>query len=194
MLRNIELAQTKSRALDELRLRKRRFGLVTVHRPVNTDGDALKRLLTPSRRAVEQLELVFPGTPAHARGPGRHGLQGAHGLAACRTAAVPRHNPADPERCCRDHGFWWRAERGRVPAHSRALQCATKPNGPKPWTWVSTGWSVMPRARRIWPRLSPEVLKARDPFGAKTLKEIRRQYGSGDAAEKFIRDCVDWLS
>jgi UDP-GlcNAc3NAcA epimerase len=38
------------------------------------------------------------------------------------------------------------------------------------------------------------VLAAKDPFGAKTLKEIRRQYGSGDAAVKIIRDCVNWLS
>jgi UDP-N-acetylglucosamine 2-epimerase len=63
VLRNIDLAQARSRALDELGMRNRKFGLVTVHRPVNTDGDALKPLLATLEATAKQLELLFPVHP-----------------------------------------------------------------------------------------------------------------------------------
>ena len=54
----------ESRILDQLELRGRRFGLVTLHRPSNVDdADQLGQLLHALREIAEDLPLVFPVHP-----------------------------------------------------------------------------------------------------------------------------------
>ena len=61
---NAELADEKSRALDKYGVEKGQFGLVTVHRPVNTTGQALKALLHGLELVAEShLKLLFPVHP-----------------------------------------------------------------------------------------------------------------------------------
>jgi UDP-GlcNAc3NAcA epimerase len=61
---NIALANEKSRALEEYGVTKNEFGLVTVHRPVNTTGEALQELLTALESIAENnLPLIFPVHP-----------------------------------------------------------------------------------------------------------------------------------
>ena len=64
VLRNVALAQDKCTTLADYSLEPGGFGLVTVHRPVNTTLESLKGLLALFEATVEQhLTLMFPVHP-----------------------------------------------------------------------------------------------------------------------------------
>lgn len=64
VLRNISIARAKSSVIDELRVSHGQFGLVTVHRPVNTGPGDLENLLGALETVVGSgLRLIFPVHP-----------------------------------------------------------------------------------------------------------------------------------
>jgi len=192
VMRNIDLASDKSRALDEFGLRDRPFGLVTVHRPVNTDGEALRHLLAALEETAEHIELLFPVHPrtravldAMAYEPPQ-GLRLVGPLPYLDTIALIQNAAVVI------------TDSGGVQKEAAFLHtpCLTMRNETE-WTeTVDMGVNrlVGDAGGGGLTNAVAAVLDAEDPFGAGTLEEIRTNYGCGDAAGKIIRDCVDWLS
>lgn len=64
VLRSIELGREKCKVIDKLGLTSGNFGLVTVHRPVNTSAEELRILLSAVEKVVaDGMKLVFPVHP-----------------------------------------------------------------------------------------------------------------------------------
>lgn len=192
VLHNIELAKAKSQALDAFGLRDKRYGLVTVHRPVNTDGDALQPLLAELEATVGQLELILPVHPRT-----QAALDAMHYKAPEGLHLVGPLPYLDMILLI-EHAAVVITDSGGIQKEAAFLHtpCLTMRDETE-WTeTVDMGVNrlVGNAAGSGLTEAVAEVLASRDPFGAKTLKEIRRQYGSGDAAEKIIGDCIDWLS
>lgn len=192
VLRNIDLAHAGSRALDELGLREKRFGLVTVHRPVNTGGDALAHLLDALEETAAHLELLFPVHPRTRAMLDTLGYEPPKGLRLLGPL------PYLDSILLIQHAAVVITDSGGVQKEAAFLHtpCLTMRDETE-WT-ETVGMGVN---RLVGNAASggladavAAVLEAGDPFDAETLGEIRRQYGSGDAAQMIVRDCIDWLS
>ena len=192
VLRNIDLAKSKSRALDKFGLRDRRFGLVTVHRPVNTNGEALKHLLAGLETTTGYLELLFPVHPrtrvvldAMNYTPPK-GLRLVEPLPYLDTIALIQNAAVVI------------TDSGGVQKEAAFLRtpCLTMRNETE-WTEtvdIGVNRLVGDAGGGGLAEAVTTLLESEDPFGAETLEEIRRHYGCGDAASAIIKDCVDWLS
>lgn len=64
VLHNRQLAKDKSRVLDTLKLEPGEYGLLTIHRPVNTTAESLETILAAlESQAAATLPLIFPVHP-----------------------------------------------------------------------------------------------------------------------------------
>jgi UDP-N-acetylglucosamine 2-epimerase len=189
---NIKLATAKSRALEKTGLEAGNFGLVTVHRPVNTTGDALPELLKAlEETARRHLPLVFPVHP--------------------RTRAVLEELSYEPPKELvlleplpyLDNIALIQAaaviitDSGGVQKEAAFLHtpCLTMREETE---WTET---VEIGVNRLVANAGPElveavgeVLKSGNMFNDETLRRIQGHYGQGDAATRIVKDCIEWLS
>jgi len=64
VLHNRQLAREKSRALETLQLEPGQYGLLTIHRPINTTAESLEKILGAlESQAAATLPLIFPVHP-----------------------------------------------------------------------------------------------------------------------------------
>lgn len=192
ILRNIELARSKSTALSDHGLEPGAFALATVHRPVNTTAEALQRLLQVFERTVERyLPVVLPVHPRTRAILDQLGYQPPEGLrlleplpyldviTMIQAAAVVI------------------TDSGGVQKEAAFLQtpCLTLRDETE-WTeTVSIGVNklVGEQGRDLLDAVS-QFLESPGCFDEIARKKIEEHYGNGNAATVIVDDFVRWLS
>jgi UDP-N-acetylglucosamine 2-epimerase len=189
--RNAELARERSRVLHEIGVQQDRFGLVTVHRPVNTEGEALKGLMRSLERiASRSFPLVFPVHPRT-----RLALQTLRYTPPKNLMLLEPMSYLDNVRLISQARLVI-TDSGGVQKEAAFLgtPCLTV-RGETEWVeTVEIGLNrlVADPTEELASAVA-EVLSAPDPFGAEAWCQIEEHYGSGDAALKIVTDCVAWL-
>ena len=191
VLQNIELAEVNSKILERLKLRDDDFGLVTVHRPVNTTGRAMKQLLSELERTLVLISpLVFPVHPRT-----RVALEGLdykppEGLIL--TDALPYLDNILLTRSAKlvitdSGGIQKEAAFLRTP-------CLTARDETE-WTeTVEVGVNrLVGSAGSTLMEAIDGVLRNSDPFNDKVIARIQQHFGDGAAATRIIEDCIGWL-
>jgi UDP-N-acetylglucosamine 2-epimerase len=189
---NIGLSAAKSDALRNFGVKVGEFGLVTVHRPANTTGDALQKLLSSLEQVAKQyLPLLFPVHPRTRkvlaeisyRPPSQLQLiepvpyLDCIALIQAATIVITDSGGMQKE------------------AAFLGTPCITARDETE-WTeTVDIGVNrLVPNDGRSLAVAVAECLKKGDLFGAATLEQIRIHFGDGHAAACIVRDCVEWLS
>lgn len=188
---NIELARQNSRAMDNLGLEPGRFGLVTVHRPVNTTGEALRQLLDAlEETAVEHLPLVFPVHPRTRAILDRLDYTPPGPLVI--TAPLTY---LDNLRVMQEAAVVI-TDSGGVQKEAAFLgtPCLTARDETE-WTeTVEIGVNrLVGNAGRQLIGAVVDVLEQGSPFNETTRQAIEQHYGAGDAAERIVFDCIAWI-
>ena len=189
---NIELADNKSRALDEYGVRKDTFGLVTVHRPVNTTGIALKVLLKALEYVAEKhLPLIFPVHPRTRVVLEEMGYKPGSALqlvdplpyldviTLIKAAAIVITDSGGMQK----------------EAAFLKTPCLTMRDETE-WT-ETVNFGVNRLVGNSGSNLAAAISKyqaAENVFNKSVQKQIQEHYGSGNAAEIIVRDCLDWMS
>lgn len=192
IVHNSKLASANSWILDTLKLEGDCFGLVTIHRPVNTTADALRRLLD-SLEAISRksLKLVFPAHP--------------------RTRAVLHQLDYQPPSdllileplsyldnlAMVDAAAVVITDSGGVQKEAAFLKtpCLTVRNETE---WVETielGVNRLVGADgNALIEAVEQTLASPNPFDTETQRRLEEQFGKGDAGTRIITDCVAWLN
>lgn len=188
---NIGLAEEKSRALDEFGLEEGGFGLVTVHRPVNTTGTALKSLLEALEEvARHRLPLLFPVHPRtravldelsykhEARLRLVDPVPYLDVIALIKAAAVVITDSGGMQK-----------EAAFLGTPCLTLRDETE------WTeTVDMGVNrLVGNSGSSLVAAMAELGGSEDVFGNRVKQQIRKHYGSGNAAEIIVRDCLGWM-
>lgn len=189
---NVELANRKSRALDKYGVDKDQFALVTVHRPVNTTGQALKALLKALEFIAENhLPLVFPVHPRtqavleeldYRPGPGLQLVEPLPYLDIITLIQATAVVITDSGGMQKEAAFLM-------------TPCLTMRDETE-WTeTVDIGVN-----RLVGNSGSNLVAAFATPWNAAKLfdksvqERIQEHYGSGNAAEIIVHDCLNWMS
>ncbi len=189
---NIEMAEKKSQALDEYDVKKRQFGLVTVHRPVNTTGKALKILLEALETVAENhLPLVFPVHPRTQAVLDEMGYKPGSGLQIVEP--VPYLDVITLIRAA----AVVITDSGGMQKEAAFLEtpCLTMRHETE---WTET---LDIGVNRLVGNSGSDLVAAMSTFrNAEHLftENVRDQiiahYGSGNAANVIVDDCIDWIS
>lgn len=189
---NVELANAKSRALEEYGVENSQFGLVTVHRPVNTTGNALRALLKALEFIAENhWPLIFP---AHPR------TQAV--LKELEYRPVARLQIVDPVPYLDIITLIQAAtivitDSGGMQKEAAFLKtpCLTMRDETE---WTET---IDMGVNRLVGNSGSSLIAAistsralEKVFSESVRSRIQEQYGSGNAAEIIVRDCLEWLS
>jgi UDP-N-acetylglucosamine 2-epimerase len=188
---NISLAGRNSRALEELGLEPGRFGLVTVHRPSNTTGEALGRLLEALEvTANGYLPLVFPAHPRTRAMLDKLGYTPPPSLKITSPLTY-----LDNLRVMQAAALVI-TDSGGVQKEAAFLgtPCLTTRDETE-WTeTVEIGVNrLVGNAGRDLVAAVEAVLGAGDPFNDAARQAIEEHYGRGDAATKIVTDCIAWI-
>lgn len=192
VLRHVGLARDKSTALADHGLEPGGFGLVTVHRPVNTTIDGLKHLLAILEQTVEQhLPLVLPVHP--------------------RTRVVLDELAYQPPRGLRlvkplpyldvitliQAAAVVITDSGGVQKEAAFLgsPCLTMRDETEWIETVTIGVNklVGDKATDLLAAVA-ECLASPNCFDEHVSKQIEEHYGYGNAASVIVNDLIDWLS
>jgi len=192
VLHNIELARRSSNVLEALSLSSGGFGLVTVHRPVNTDPEPLQSLLGQLQRvARDQLPLVFPVHPRTRAVIEQIGFRPEGGL-----QLVEPQPYLDNIRLIEAAAVVI-TDSGGMQKEAAFLEtpCLTMRNETE---WVETveigvNRLVGDAATGLADSIA-EMLQARGIFDEATRRQLRECYGEGNAAGFIVDDCLAWVS
>ena len=189
---NIELANKKSRALDEYGVEEGKFGLVTVHRPVNTTGEALKELLKALESIAEShLPLVFPVHPRtqavlteleYKSGAGLQLVDPVPYLDIITLIQAAAVVVTDSGGIQKEAAFL------KTP-------CLTMRDETE-WT-ETVDMGVNRLVGNSGSNLIAAISTSRTRekvFSDSVQDRIQEHYGSGNAAEVIVRDCLNWMS
>jgi UDP-GlcNAc3NAcA epimerase len=192
VLHNISLASDKSTILARLGLEPGSFGLVTVHRPVNTTGSELQKLLAALEETARiHLPLVFPVHPRTRVVLNQIDFEPPDNLilldpipyldsiSMIQAAAVAITDSGGIQK-----------EAAFLSTPCLTMRAATE------WTeTVDIGVNrLVENSTDDLVEAVNKVLKLPDMFNEETLRSIQRHYGSGNAADQIISDCIAWLS
>jgi len=189
---NIELARTRSRALEELGLEPGNFGLVTIHRPANTVEPVLRRLLAALERAAQQhFRLIFPVHPRTRAALEEIGYRPSGRLEPCEPLSY-QDNLALIEAAAVVI-----TDSGGIQKEAAFLgtPCLTARDETE-WTEtvdIGVNRLVGYGGEKLVVAMD-ELLSRGKQFDEVQLSQIERHYGSGDAARKIIADCVESFS
>ena len=189
---NIELAGVKSSALRDIGLQPGEFGLVTIHRPVNTTGEALRLLLNALEETVRQhLRLVFPVHPRTRLVLNQIGYNAPDGLLIVEPMSyLDMISLIQAARLVI-------TDSGGVQKEAAFLhtQCLTMRDETE---WTETiEMGVNQLVGNDGSELVATVgacLDSSRAFDDDVELEIRRHYGAGDAAQRIIDDCLEWFA
>jgi UDP-GlcNAc3NAcA epimerase len=192
MNQNIALADKKSRALDEYGVRDIEFGLVTVHRPVNTSGQALTALLKALEHvADDRLPLVFPVHPRtrvildelqYTPGPGLSIIEPLPYLDVITLLQAAAVLITDSGGMQKEAAFL------KTP-------CLTMRDETE-WTeTVDIGVNrLVGNSGSDLVAAMAELEDSEQVFTHGVQDKIAEHYGSGDAANVIMDDCIGWMS
>lgn len=192
ILHNIGLARQRSSILDALSLRQGEFGLVTVHRPVNTTGDALTSLLRELEAVARDcLPLVFPVHPRTRSVIDELGYRPGKRLVL--TEPMPY---LDNIRLIEAAAVVI-TDSGGMQKEAAFLEtpCLTMRSETE-WTeTVAIGVNrlVGDAATGLVESIGG-ILQAPSLFDDATRRQLREHYGEGRAASFIVDDCLAWLA
>lgn len=192
ILHNIELAESKSNILNDLNVEKKKFGFVTVHRPVNTTGQALAQLM----RVLEETSsrfwpLVFPVHPRTQTGLKKLGYEAPPGLILLEPLPY-----LDAIRLIHTAAVVI-TDSGGVQKEAAFLQtpCLTMRDETE---WVETVEigvnQLVGEAASSLAESVEQVWNSENMFNKESLRAIERHYGHGNAARRIAEDCVNWAA
>lgn len=192
VLHNIQLARQRSRILEALSLRERSFGLVTVHRPVNTTGEALRSLLRELEAVARDcLPLVFPVHPRTRAVLEELGYRPGEGLQL--TEPMPY---LDNIRLIESAAIVI-TDSGGMQKEAAFLEtpCLTMRDETE-WTeTVDIGVNrLVGNAATGLVETIGGILQAPAVFGDDIRARLREHYGEGCAAAFIVDDCLAWLA
>ncbi len=192
VIHNLELARKKSTALESLDLDPGEFGLVTVHRPVNTETEALAQLMHAlDAAAVQHLPMVFPVHPRT-----RAALDSISFSASSSLRMIEPLAHIDTIALIESAAFVI-TDSGGVQKEAAFLRtpCLTARNETE---WIETVDIGVNRLVGDAPAdlrgAVADVLDSGDVFGADRLRDIDTHFGVGDAAQRIVTDCIEWIS
>ncbi len=192
VLHNIELADAKSSMRRDLGLEVGGYGLVTVHRPVNTTGPELEKLMKAlEETARRHLPLVFPVHPRtravleslNYRPP--EGLSLISPLSYLDSIAMVR----DAAMVITDSGGM---QKEAAFLHTPCLTARAETE----WTEtveIGVNRLVGDGGERIV-EVVDQILNSESLFDDEVLKKLDENYGCGDAAGRIVEDCIKWIS
>ena len=189
---NKDLAKAKSRALDDFDLEGKSFGLVTVHRPVNTTEPALAELMSGLARAADEcLPLLFPVHPRTRAVLDRLGWQSSDKLriveplpyldiiSLVESAAIVITDSGGVQK---EAAF----------LHTPCITMRTETE------WTETVEIGVNRLLGRQPdKIAEEIsniLGCPDIFDESVKQQLEAHYGQGRAAEIIVEDLVPWLA
>ena len=191
VLHNIELSSQQSTALTDMGIMAGEFGLVTVHRPVNTTGDALAQLLAAlEETASRYLPLVFPVHPRTRSVLDEMGYESSDRLML-----------VDPLPYLDNISLIQAAalvitDSGGVQKEAAFLRtpCLTMRSETE-WTEtveIGVNRLVGDGATGLVENVG-DVVEVGEMFHADTLRLLDEYYGDGDAAGFIVDDCRQWI-
>jgi len=192
MKHNSKLADGKSQVLEQFGVDKHEFGLVTVHRPANTTGDALMLLLNALENVSENhLRLVFPAHPRTQKMLDE--MRYKPGAALRIVAPLPYLDIISLMKAA----TVVITDSGGMQKEAAFLQtpCLTMRDETE---WTETvdlginklvGNNGSDLVTAISANESPGKL-----FTNNVSLELKKHYGSGNAADIIVDDCICWIS
>jgi UDP-GlcNAc3NAcA epimerase len=192
MKQNIDLASRKSRALEEYSVENVGFGLVTVHRPVNTTGEALKILLKALENVAENhLPLIFPVHPRT-----RAVLDELQYRPGSRLTIIDPLPYLDVIALLKAASVLI-TDSGGMQKEAAFLKtpCLTMRDETE-WTEtvdIGVNRLVGNSGSELIAAMS-EFKDAKQVFNEDVVDKIREHFGSGDAARIIVDDCINWIS
>jgi UDP-N-acetylglucosamine 2-epimerase len=189
---NVELANAKSQALEEYGVEDCQFGLVTVHRPVNTTGKALRTLLKALEFIAENhLPLIFPAHPRT-----QAVLQELEYKAGARLQIVDAVPYLDIVTLIQAATVVI-TDSGGMQKEAAFLKtpCLTMRDETE---WTET---VDMGVNRLVGNSGSNLIAAfpmsqapENVFSKSVQQRIEKQYGTGNAAALIVKDCLEWMS
>lgn len=189
---NIEQARRSSTILDDLALEQAAFSLVTVHRPANTDGANLELLLDRLEESSRRhLPMVFPVHPR------TRAMLEKMGYQPPPTLRLTEPMPYLDNLQLLDNARYVVTDSGGVQKEAAFLEtpCFTARNETE-WTEtldIGVNRIVHDGASGLLAAIE-EFMVSPVEFGADVHRQIDESYGRGDAANRIVDDCVEWLS
>lgn len=189
---NIAIARAKSQALHEYGLERDKFGLVTVHRPVNTTGEALMTLLNALEHIADNhLALLFPVHPRTQRV-----LKGLDYQAGANLQLIDPVPYLDIIALIEAAAVVI-TDSGGVQKEAAFLgtPCLTMRDETE-WTeTVDLGVNRLVGDNGLNLIEAISTSRCREEiFDKKVQDGIVKHYGTGNAAELIVRDCMEWMS
>jgi UDP-N-acetylglucosamine 2-epimerase len=188
---NRELASRKSRALENHGLEDAAFGLVTVHRPVNTTGPALANLLqTLAEIAAKELPLIFPVHPRT-----RVVLKQLNYIPAANLRLIDPLPYLDIVTLVNAAAVLI-TDSGGMQKEAAFLEtpCVTMRDETE-WTeTIDMGVNTLvgDGGARLSAAIS-EIKNRESPFTESVRERIREHYGTGHAAKTIVDDCINLI-
>lgn len=191
VMHNIELARERSRIMQTLDVGKHQFGLLTLHRPINTTPDALQELMILlDDMARQHVELLFPVHPRT-----RAILNEKHFIVPSSIRMIEPLAYLDMLQVVEAARVVVTDSGGlqKEAAYLRTL-CITVRDETE-WTeTVEMGVNTLTGrdADNIQAAFSAAMINT-DRFSDLVMNEMKVQFGNGDAAELIARDLTSWL-
>jgi UDP-N-acetylglucosamine 2-epimerase len=191
-LRNIDLARRKSTVLSDMGLKPGCFGLVTIHRPANTNGKAMRFVLGAlEKAAARELPLVFPVHPR------TQVMLDDMGFAPPPGLMLSPPLPYLDIIALIESAAMVITDSGGMQKEAAFLNtpCLTVRDETE---WTET---IDIGINRLVGIGGPGLLEAFEQylmcppaFDEDVQDRIKQHFGRGDAAEKIVGDCVDWMN
>ena len=191
VLHNAEVAAERSNIMNVLDLRPGQFGLVTIHRPVNTTVTELARILESlDSISTNHLKLVFPVHPRTRASLDRLGRNNGGNL------LIVDPLPYFDSIAIIQAAALVITDSGGVQKEAAFLRtpCITVRDESEWKETVELGVNRLVSATGDQlAQAGREYLAGADPFDRATLQSLQTHFGVGDASKRIAEDCVVWL-
>ena len=192
VLHNRHLAREKSRALETLKLKPGQYGLLTIHRPINTTAENLQKILgVLESQAAAMLPLIFPVHPRTRRLVNELGFDKSSALRVIEPVSY-----LDMLQLLEGAAIAV-TDSGGVQKEAAFLStpCMTLREETE-WTEtidMGVNWIVGQDTAAI-SKTFAEILDLQVVFDDAVAKELDRHYGRGNSADLIASDLVSWCA
>jgi len=192
VLHNRHLAREKSRALETLKVKPGQYGLLTIHRPINTTAENLQKILgVLESQAAAMLPLIFPVHPRTRRLVNELGFDKSSALRVIEPVSY-----LDMLQLLEGAAIAV-TDSGGVQKEAAFLStpCMTLREETE-WTEtidMGVNWIVGQDTAAI-SKAFAGILDLQVVFDDVVAKELDRHYGRGNSADLIASDLVNWCA
>lgn len=189
---NVGLSESSSNILDSLKLENSSYGVVTVHRPVNTSGSSLNALMCELEKTTRQYSpLIFPVHPRTRHALDRLAYRPPEGLILLEPLPY-----LDIIQLIRFAAVVI-TDSGGVQKEAAFLNtpCLTMRSETEWPETVEIGVNrLIGNAASGLATAIESAWNSEDMFNGEVLQALERHYGQGDAAQRIVKDCIEWTT